>query len=276
MEDLCKPEGHLEVSLVHANSINFFLFLHCATPHNLGCSQRFAFPRRENGIRRGSVSSKGSWGVIWLRHVVRMTTERPLLHVTFHYEPETAAPAGHRYRYYADPPRYYNPEPRRSETGLSASAIVGLISAILTFAGSMVGLFVAFHKAEATALPQPTVIAREDPCSGAETHWTSAEKLRTISAYREHLREFGSCKFAGIARQAIAELERAKSPPPPQVQAPLTPEYQNTPRERRSFILSCRLRGCCPTPARRRSQPDQIGSECRLRPSQASALAWLK
>jgi hypothetical protein len=46
----------------------------------------------------------------------------------------------------------------------------------------------------------------EDRCSGAETHWKSAEAIGTRAALEDHIVRFPSCSFAGLAKARIAAI----------------------------------------------------------------------
>ena len=37
-------------------------------------------------------------------------------------------------------------------------------------------------------------------CALAETHWKSAEEIKAIEVYEDHLKRFPNCRFAGLAR----------------------------------------------------------------------------
>lgn len=47
-------------------------------------------------------------------------------------------------------------------------------------------------------------------CAQAETHWKSAEEIRTIPVYEDHLARFGQCAFATLARARIEALRKAQ------------------------------------------------------------------
>ena len=40
-------------------------------------------------------------------------------------------------------------------------------------------------------------------CARAETHWKSAEEIRTLAVYEDHLARFPTCDFAALARARI-------------------------------------------------------------------------
>ena len=63
--------------------------------------------------------------------------------------------------------------------------------------------------------PAPTVQAADAParpagadCAGAETHWKSAEEIKTFVVYQDHLARFPNCAFATLARARIEALKR--------------------------------------------------------------------
>lgn len=45
-------------------------------------------------------------------------------------------------------------------------------------------------------------------CSRAETHWKSAEELKSAAGYEDHLARFGTCDFATLARARIEALKK--------------------------------------------------------------------
>lgn len=49
-------------------------------------------------------------------------------------------------------------------------------------------------------------------CLLAETHWKSAEQIKTVEAYNDHLARFPNCAFATLAKARIASLNQ-KTPP---------------------------------------------------------------
>src|SRR5262249_53115390 len=68
---------------------------------------------------------------------------------------------------------------------------------------SVAGLEVFFLRGRPQPAPVPAPAAPADPCAAAETHWRSAVSLGTIAAFEDHLRQFPSCAFAGLAREKI-------------------------------------------------------------------------
>jgi hypothetical protein len=54
----------------------------------------------------------------------------------------------------------------------------------------------------------PSQPAAPSPCSGAESHWRSAEAINTAATLQDHLARFGSCAFAGLAQARLAALSR--------------------------------------------------------------------
>lgn len=58
------------------------------------------------------------------------------------------------------------------------------------------------------ASPEKTAMPATSPdCSRAETHWKSAEEIKTIAVYEDHLARFGSCEFATLAKARIEALK---------------------------------------------------------------------
>jgi hypothetical protein len=45
-------------------------------------------------------------------------------------------------------------------------------------------------------------------CTRAETHWKSAEDIKTLAAYEDHLARFASCEFANLAKTRIERLKK--------------------------------------------------------------------
>src|SRR5262249_40463880 len=52
-----------------------------------------------------------------------------------------------------------------------------------------------------------------DPCVSAVEHWKSAESLRMIAAYEDHIARFPTCAFADLAKSKIAALTKPSSTP---------------------------------------------------------------
>ncbi|WP_072818121.1 tetratricopeptide repeat protein [Bradyrhizobium erythrophlei] len=59
-----------------------------------------------------------------------------------------------------------------------------------------------------TAQTVQTAPSAAGDCSRAETHWKSAEDIRTLAAYQDHLKRFPNCDFAGLAAARIEQLSR--------------------------------------------------------------------
>jgi hypothetical protein len=45
-------------------------------------------------------------------------------------------------------------------------------------------------------------------CTRAETHWKSAEEIKTLAAYQDHLARFPNCDFAALAAARIEALKK--------------------------------------------------------------------
>ena len=45
-------------------------------------------------------------------------------------------------------------------------------------------------------------------CTAAETHWKSAEQIKTLPVYEDHLARFPNCDFAGLAAARIQSLKK--------------------------------------------------------------------
>jgi tetratricopeptide (TPR) repeat protein len=48
-------------------------------------------------------------------------------------------------------------------------------------------------------------------CARAETHWKSAEEIKTVAVYEDHLARFPTCDFAGLAKARIEELKKSSA-----------------------------------------------------------------
>jgi hypothetical protein len=59
-------------------------------------------------------------------------------------------------------------------------------------------------RSQGAAAPQ-----RSD-CAQAETHWKSAEEIRTIPVYEDHLARFGQCAFSTLAKARIEALRKSQ------------------------------------------------------------------
>jgi tetratricopeptide (TPR) repeat protein len=57
------------------------------------------------------------------------------------------------------------------------------------------------------AAPRPAPPPAAD-CARAETHWKSAEEIRTLAVYRDHLARFPNCDFAALAKARIEALQK--------------------------------------------------------------------
>jgi tetratricopeptide (TPR) repeat protein len=55
------------------------------------------------------------------------------------------------------------------------------------------------------AAPAPSAPA---DCARAETHWKSAEEIRTLAVYRDHIARFPNCDFAALAKARIEALQK--------------------------------------------------------------------
>jgi hypothetical protein len=45
-------------------------------------------------------------------------------------------------------------------------------------------------------------------CSRAETHWKSAEDIKSLEVYQDHLARFPQCEFAALARARVQALKK--------------------------------------------------------------------
>ncbi len=70
---------------------------------------------------------------------------------------------------------------------------------------SLIGEFYLNGRLQAAVAP-PAI----DRCAAASEHWRSAEAIRTIAAYEDHLARFSDCTFAGLARHRLDELKKAQ------------------------------------------------------------------
>jgi tetratricopeptide (TPR) repeat protein len=75
------------------------------------------------------------------------------------------------------------------------------------FAGSGV---IAVNDAVSPAAPLPgqSPSAATTDCARAETHWKSAEEIKTLAVYEDHLARFPTCDFAILARAKIEMLKK--------------------------------------------------------------------
>ena len=54
---------------------------------------------------------------------------------------------------------------------------------------------------------QPASAPASD-CATAETHWKSAEEIKTLAVYQDHLARFPNCAFAALAAARIDALKK--------------------------------------------------------------------
>ena len=54
----------------------------------------------------------------------------------------------------------------------------------------------------------PATLAPATNCAAAETHWKSAEEIRTVTVYQDHLARFPNCDFATLAAARIQALKK--------------------------------------------------------------------
>jgi hypothetical protein len=113
----------------------------------------------------------------------------------------------------------FAPEDDPSNDWWSALLSKILVSIVIAVFGALVGfVFKPFGPLASQAATEAvseggTVIAEhfQNACDGAATHWGSVERENTIPAYREHLRQFPKCRFAGLAQQKIAKLQSERT-----------------------------------------------------------------
>jgi hypothetical protein len=55
--------------------------------------------------------------------------------------------------------------------------------------------------------PQPASVPAAD-CARAETHWKSAEEIKTLAVYEDHLARFPNCDFAALAAARVDALKK--------------------------------------------------------------------
>lgn len=60
----------------------------------------------------------------------------------------------------------------------------------------------------ATPAPSKPAPLPAADCARAETHWKSAEEIRTLAVYEDHLARFPNCEFAGLAKARIESLKK--------------------------------------------------------------------
>ena len=59
----------------------------------------------------------------------------------------------------------------------------------------------------ATATPARASTPAAD-CSRAEAHWKSAEDIKTLAVYEDHVARFANCEFAALARARIGAMKK--------------------------------------------------------------------
>jgi hypothetical protein len=104
------------------------------------------------------------------------------------------------------PPHDYVVPPRRPEPPVSPGKIImgilGVVSMFVTpIAAELLKDTLFAKKAEAT------IVMKMDECVDAATHWASAKEIGTREAYEEHIRQFPTCKFVGLAKQKLDEVD---------------------------------------------------------------------
>ena len=57
-------------------------------------------------------------------------------------------------------------------------------------------------------LPHSAGTAPAADCARAETHWKSAEEIKTVAVYEDHLARFPNCEFSALASARIQSLKR--------------------------------------------------------------------
>ena len=60
----------------------------------------------------------------------------------------------------------------------------------------------------AALTPSLTGSTPTNDCTRAETHWKSADEIKTLAVYQDHLARFPTCDFATLARARIEALSR--------------------------------------------------------------------
>jgi hypothetical protein len=88
-------------------------------------------------------------------------------------------------------------------TGLEPSAQDRLVADCIVRGGTREQCLSALAARASAAAPAAD-------CSLAETHWKSAEEIKTLEAYADHLARFPDCPFATLARARIEALKKKK------------------------------------------------------------------
>ena len=57
--------------------------------------------------------------------------------------------------------------------------------------------------------PTTTVSTPAADCAQAETHWKSAEDIKTLAVYEDHVARFPDCNFAALAAARIEALKKS-------------------------------------------------------------------
>jgi hypothetical protein len=80
-----------------------------------------------------------------------------------------------------------------------------------------------------SAPPPPPVVSPAADCQFAETHWKTAEVIKTLAIYQDHLARFPTCAFAGLAKARIEALSKAG---PPRVVVAVNPAPSDADKQR--------------------------------------------
>ena len=111
------------------------------------------------------------------------------------------------------PPTTASQQPHApSEPRPNITLIVAAIGGFCLIASSVVGAVGAFvTESMRTRVQAPSAqLALSEPirdrCTGAETHWQSAQLISGVEAYADHLSKFGDCAFAQLATLQLTQL----------------------------------------------------------------------
>ncbi|MGD9827998.1 MAG: hypothetical protein AB7E70_02940 [Hyphomicrobiaceae bacterium] len=87
------------------------------------------------------------------------------------------------------------------------------IAAAKAFMPDIAGQYARYGVKPPDVAAKPVVTAKPTApaashCAQAESHWKSAEEIKTIEVYEDHLRRFAGCRLATLARARIKALKK--------------------------------------------------------------------
>ncbi|HLH92525.1 MAG TPA: tetratricopeptide repeat protein [Xanthobacteraceae bacterium] len=99
---------------------------------------------------------------------------------------------------------------RKGDTVGGNADIAAAKAAKTTIADEFAKWGVKLEVVAATPAASPPATPPAADCARAETHWKSAEEIRTVAVYEDHLARFPNCEFAGLAKARIEALKLKK------------------------------------------------------------------